>query len=46
MNIPEEFWRSNLEPAAYDASPDKAYEEILRLISWNEEKLLASNKIV
>ena len=42
MNILEEFWYGNLDPAEYDASPDEEYKELLRLISWNEDKLLAA----
>lgn len=42
MNILEEFWYGNIEPSEYDTSPDPEYKEILRLISRNEEKLLAT----
>ena len=42
MNILEEFWSGNLDPAEYDASPSEEYKEILRLISRNEDKLLAT----
>ena len=42
MNILEEFWYGNLDPAEYDASPSEEYKEILRLISRNEDKLLAT----
>ena len=42
MNILEEFWYGNLDPAEYDANTSKEYKEILRLISRNEEKLLAT----
>ena len=42
MNILEEFWYRNLEPAEYDASPSKEYKEMLQLISQNEDKLLAT----
>ena len=42
MNILEEFWYGNLDPAEYDANPSKEYNELLRLISRNEEKLLAT----
>ena len=42
MNILEEFWYGNLDPAEYDASPSEEYREQLRLISRNEEKLLAT----
>ena len=40
MNILEEFWYCNLEPAEYDTSSSKEYKELLQLISRNEEKLL------
>ena len=42
MNILEEFWYGNIDPAEYDACPDEEYREILRLISRNEDKLLAT----
>ena len=42
MNILEEFWYGNIEPAEYDISPSKEYKELLQLISWNEDKLLAT----
>ncbi|MBQ6720127.1 MAG: hypothetical protein IJN20_07260 [Oscillospiraceae bacterium] len=42
MNILEEFWYGNLEPAEYDASPSEEYRELLQLISRSEEKLLAT----
>ena len=42
MNILEEFWYVNLDPAEYDASPSEEYRELIRLISQNEEKLLAT----
>lgn len=42
MNILKEFWYGNLDPLEYDACPDKEYKEILRLISRNEDKLLAT----
>ena len=32
MNILEEFWYGNLDPAEYDASPDEEYKVILH---WN-----------
>lgn len=41
MNVLEEFWYGNLDPAEYDANTSKEYKEIIRLISRNEEKLLA-----
>ena len=42
MNILEEFWYGNIEPAEYDISPNKEYKEMLQLISQNEDKLLAT----
>ena len=42
MNILEEFWYGNIEPAEYDASPSKEYKEMLQSISRNEDKLLAT----
>ena len=42
MNVLEEFWYGNIEPAEYDASPGKEYKEMLQLISRNEDKLLAT----
>lgn len=42
MNILEEFWYGNIEPSEYDTSPDPEYKEILRLVSRNEDKLLAT----
>ena len=39
MNILEEFWYGNIEPAEYDTSSSKEYKELLQLISRNEEKL-------
>jgi len=42
MNILEEFWYGNKEPAKYDISSSKEYKELLQLISRNEEKLLAT----
>ena len=42
MNILEEFWYGNIEPTEYDTSPSEEYKEILRLISRNEDKLLAT----
>ena len=42
MNILEEFWYGNLDPAEYDANPSKEYKELVRLISRNEEKLLTT----
>nr|DAS16603.1 MAG TPA: hypothetical protein [Bacteriophage sp.] len=42
MNVLEDFWYGNLDPAEYDANPSKEYKELVRLISRNEEKLLAT----
>lgn len=42
MKILEELWYGNIEPTDYDADAGKAYKEVLRLISKNEEKLQAS----
>ena len=42
MNILEEFWYGNIEPAEYDTSSGKEYKGLLQLISRNEEKLLAT----
>ena len=42
MNILEEFWYGNIEPAEYDVSPSREYKEMLQLISRNEDKLLAT----
>ena len=35
MNILEEFWYGNIEPAEYDTSSSKEYKELLQLISRN-----------
>lgn len=42
MNILEELWCGNIEPAEYDTSPNKEYKEMLQLISRNEDNLLAT----
>ena len=42
MNILEEFWYGNIEPAEYDISSSNEYKELLQLISRNEDKLLAT----
>ena len=42
MNILEEFWYGNIEPAEYDTSSGEEYKEMLQLISRNEDKLLAT----
>jgi hypothetical protein len=35
MNILEELWYGNIEPAEYDTSPSKEYRQMLQLISRN-----------
>lgn len=42
MNILEELWYGNIEPAEYDISSSKEYKELLQLISRNEDNLLAT----
>ena len=42
MNVLEEFWYGNLNPAEYDANTSKEYKELVRLISRNDEKLQAT----
>ncbi|MBQ3193029.1 MAG: hypothetical protein IJO21_04545 [Oscillospiraceae bacterium] len=42
MNVLEEFWYGDLGPAEYDAGPSEEYKELIRLISRNEDKLLAT----
>ena len=42
MNILEEFWYGNIEPAEYDISSSKEYKELLQLISRYEDKLVAT----
>ena len=42
MRILEEFWYSNIEPTEYDTTACKELKEALRLITRNEEKLLAT----
>lgn len=42
MRILEGFWYGNIEPTEYDTFSCKEYKEILRLITRNEEKLLAT----
>ena len=42
MIILVEFWYGNLDPAEYDSCTTKEYKELLKLISRNEEKLLAT----
>ena len=42
MKFLDELWYGNLEPQEYDTSADEEYKKVLRLISRNEEKLLAT----
>ena len=42
MRILEELWYGNIEPTEYDTIACKEYKEALRLITRNEEKLLAT----
>lgn len=42
MRILEEFWYGNIEPTEYDTTTCKEYKEMLRLITWNEDRLLAT----
>ena len=42
MNILEEFWYGNIEPAKYDVLPSKECKEMIQLISRNEDKLLTT----
>ena len=42
MRILEEFWYGNIEPTEYDTIAYKEYREVLRLITRNEEKLIAT----
>ena len=42
MNVLEDFWYGNLDPAEYDANSSKEYKKLVRLIGRNEEKLLAT----
>ena len=42
MRILEEFWYGNIEPTDYDTDAGKEYNEALRLIIRNEEKLQAT----
>ena len=41
MRLLEEFWYGNIEPTEYDTNACKEYNEVLRLITRNEEKLQA-----
>ena len=42
MNILEEFWYGNIEPAEYEPASNKECSKALQLIVRNEEKLLAT----
>ena len=42
MNVLEKLWYGNLEPSEFDSSSSKEYKELLHLISYNGEKLLAT----
>lgn len=42
MSVLEEFWYGNIEPAKYDTTACREYNEILRLITINKERLLAT----
>lgn len=42
MGILEELWYGNIDPTECDTTACKEYEEVLRLITRNEEKLLAT----
>ena len=42
MRLLEEFWYGNIEPTEYDTTSGKEYNEALRLIIRNEEKLQAT----
>lgn len=42
MRVLEEFWYGNIEPAEYDTTACREYNEVLRLITRNEERLLAT----
>ena len=42
MRILGEFWHGNIEPTEYDTISCKEYKEVIRLITRNEEKLLAT----
>ena len=44
MNILEEFWYGNIEPAEYDISPSKEYKELLASIKINYEIRYGENK--
>ena len=42
MNILEEFWYGNIEPAEYESASNKECREALQRIVRNEDKLLAT----
>lgn len=42
MGILEEFWYSNIELTEYNTSSCKEHHEALKLITRNEDKLLAA----
>ena len=42
MRILEEFWYGNIGPMEYGSFSNEEYNELLRLITKNEEKLQAS----
>ena len=42
MRILEELWYGNIETTEYDTIACKEYKEVLRVITRNEEKLLAT----
>ena len=42
MRILEEFWYGNIKPTEYASAAYKELKEALRLITRNEEKLLAT----
>ena len=42
MKLLEEFWYGNIEPTEYDTNACKEYKEMLRLITRNKEKILAT----
>jgi len=42
MRLLEKLWYGNIEPAEYNSNACSEYEEALRLITKNEEKLRAT----
>lgn len=42
MRVLEEFWYSNIEPTEYVTTSRKEYHEALKMITHNEDKLLAT----